>query len=205
MSEAGNPPNIDACAEALERLCVRVAMARQAQLPRLAEVAEPPAGAALWSSNYAQLLLWPVASNEAEMIARATDEGEGWLDALLSQAERSPAIPMDGYLVLALPTAPALEADEEIRKVELSASICRKHLVWPSSAEALAAGAGPWSRVADVTMLGLPDAMTAAGDGLYWPEIGDSAEALWQELQDKGAPFVAQADAEAPIPAGKAA
>lgn len=203
MSQAGNPPDIGACAEALERLCLRVAMARHVQLPRLTAVAEPPPGAALWSSNYAQLVLWPVASNEGEIIARATDEGEGWLDALLSQAERSPAMPLDGYLVLALPAAPALEADEDIRKVELSASICRKHLVWPSSAEALATGAEPWARVADVTMLGLPDATTAAGDGLYWPEIGDSAKALWQELQDKGAPSVAKADAEAPIPSGK--
>jgi hypothetical protein len=108
-------------------------------------------------------------------------------------------------LVLALPAAPAPEADEEIRKVELSARICRKHLVWPSSSEALAKGAGPWARVADVTMLGLPDAITAAGDGLYWPEINLEAEALWKELQNKGAPSVAQADAEAPIPAEKSA
>lgn len=205
MSGIINPPDIGACTQALEQLCTRVAMARQAQLPRLADVAEPPAGAALWSSNYAQLLLWPVASNESEVIALATDEGEGWLDALLSQAERSPTIPLDGYLVLALPAAPTPEADKEIRKVELSVKICRKHLVWPSSPEALAKGAGPWARVADVTMLGLPDAITAAGDGLYWPEIGDRAEALWQELQDRGAPSVAQADAEAPIPAEKSA
>ena len=123
-------------------------------------------------------------------------------DGTVSRAVR--AFPLAG-LVLALPAAPAPEADEEIRKVELSASICRKHLVWPSSAEALAAGAGPWARVADVTMLGLPDAITAAGDGLYWPAIGDRAEALWQELQGKGAPAVALAGAEAPIPAGKPA
>lgn len=205
MSGTGNPPDIGACVEALELLCTRVAMAREAQLPGLAQVAEVPAGAALWSSSYAKLLLWPVASNEGEVIARATDEGEGWLDALLTHSERSAATPLDGYLVLALPAAPAPEADEQIRKVELSASICRKHLVWPSSAEALAAGAGPWARVADVTMLGLPDAITAAGDELYWPQIGDRAEALWQELQDKGAPSVASADAEAPIPAGKPA
>lgn len=205
MTGSTDLPNIAACAEALEQLCARVAMARQTELPRLADVAEPPAGAALWSSSYAQLLLWPVASNEGEVIARATDEGEGWLDAVLAQAERSPAIPLDGYLVLALPAAPAPQADDEIRKVELSASICRKHLVWPSSSEALAKGAEPWARVADVTMLGLPDAITAAGDGLYWPEISHDAEALWQELQNEGAPSVAQTDAEAPIPAEKSA
>lgn len=201
MSGNISPQNIAACADALEQLCARVVMARQAELPRLADVAEPPAGAALWSSDYAQLLLWPVASSEGEAISRATDEGEGWLDAVLSRAERSPAIPLDGYLVLALPAAPTPEADDEIRKIELSARICRKHLVWPSSSEALAKGAGPWARVADVTMLGLPDAITAAGNGLYWPEIGRHAEALWQELQNKGAPSVAQGDAEAPIPA----
>ncbi len=205
MSGGVDSLDIGVCTQALEILCARVAMVRQPQLPRMADVAEPPVGAVLWSSSYAQLLLWPVSSNESKVIARATDEGEGWLDALLSQIEQSPAVPLDGYLVLALPAAPSPEADEEIRKVELSARICRKHLVWPSSAEAIAAGAGAWARVADVTMLGLPDAATAAGDSLYWPEIGASAEALWQELQEKGAPSVAQADAEAPIPAGKTA
>jgi len=89
--------------------------------------------------------------------------------------------------------------------VELSARICRKHLVWPSSAEALATGAGPWARIADITALGLPDATTAAGDTLYWPEIGYAANALWLELQERGAPAVARADAEAPIPTRGAA
>ncbi|MGO7653225.1 hypothetical protein ACC688_37025, partial [Rhizobium ruizarguesonis] len=63
----------------------------------------------------------------------------------------------------------------------LSSRICRKHLVWPSSAAALAAGAGPWARIADIPALGLPDAATAAGDTLCWPEIGDAANALWLE------------------------
>lgn len=198
-------PDIGVCAQALDALCARVAMARRPQMPRLLDVAEPPIGAALWGSSYAQLLLWPVSSNESEAIARATDEGEGWLDALLSQDELSPAIPLDGYLVLALPAAPCPEADEEIRKVELSARICRKHLVWPSSAEALASGASAWARVADVTMLGLPDALTAGADALYWPEIGAYAEALWQEIQEKGPHSVVQADIEAPIPVGNPA
>ncbi len=197
-----NGPDIEACIQALEPLCAKVAMERQAQLPRLAKVAEPPAGAALWSGGYARLLLWPVVVDQSKMIAHASDEGEGWLDALLAQTETSAAAPLDGYLVLALPAAPAQEADEEIRRVELSARICRKHLVWPSSAEALAAGAGPWSRIADITALGLPDAATATGDTLYWPEIGEAADSLWLELQEKGVPAVAQADAEAPIPTG---
>jgi hypothetical protein len=197
-----NGPDINACIQQLEPLCTKVAMARQPQLPRLAQVAEPPAGAALWSGGYARLLLWPVAANQGDAIERAAEEGEGWLDALLAQIETSSAAPLDGYLVLALPAVPAPEADDEIRKVELSARICRKHLVWPSSAEALAAGAGPWARIADVTALGLPDAATAAGDMIYWPEIGDVADALWLELQEKGASAVAQADAEAPIPTG---
>ncbi|TIM41239.1 MAG: hypothetical protein E5Y55_25590 [Mesorhizobium sp.] len=197
-----NGPHIDACIQALEPLCAKVAMARQAQLPGLAEVAKPPAGTALWSGGYARLLLWPVAANQSDVIARAADEGEGWLDALLAQTETLSTAPLDGYLVLALPAPPAPETDEEIRKVELSSRICRKHLVWPSSTKALAAGAEPWARIADITALGLPDAATAASDTLYWPDIGDAADALWLELQEKGAPAVAQADAEAPIPTG---
>ncbi|MGE0665751.1 MAG: hypothetical protein AB7O49_04245 [Sphingomonadales bacterium] len=198
-------PDIFTCVEAIETLCTRVAMSRQMQLPDLTEVAEPPVGAVLWSGSYARLLLWPVLSNQRDVIALAADEGEGWLDALLSQAEGAATAPLDGYLVLALPAAPDPEADQEIRKLELSARICRKHLVWPSPADALAAGAGLWARVADITMLGLPDAVTAAGDALYWPEIGEAAEMLWRALQEKGAPALAQADADAPIPQGDVA
>jgi len=193
-------PDYTACVEAIELLCARVAMSRQPQLPSLANVAELPAGTALWSSTYARLLLWPVSSNQSEVIARAADEGEGWLDALLSQAEGALTAPVDGYLVLALPSAPEREADEEIRKLELSARICRKHLIWPSPADALAAGAGPWARVADITILGLPDAVTASGDAVYWPEMSEAAEGLLRALQEKGAPAVAQLDADGPIP-----
>ena len=197
--------DFDLCAQALEPLCAKVALMRDAQLPELVDTPAPPPAAALWSSSYGRLLLWPVASDEVATIKLAADEGEGWLDALLSQAEHPPGIPLDGYLVLALPSEPEREANEEIRKIELSARICRKHLVWPSSDEAVAAGAGPWTRIADVTVLGLPDAVTAAGDTLHWPEIGAEADALWSALQEKGAPAVVQADAEGPIPEGKPA
>jgi hypothetical protein len=192
--------DFEPCIQALESLCARVALVRDAQLPRVGAAASPPKGAALWSSSYARLLLWPATSNDAQAIALASDEGEGWLNEVLARAEQLQGIPLDGYLVLALPSAPAIEASEEIRKAELSVRICRKHLVWPSSVQALAAGAGPWSRVADITVLGLPDVDTAAGDSLHWPEIGASAEALWCELQEKGAATVAQVDSEAPIP-----
>ena len=205
MSKKIASADIAACADALDHLCSRVAMVRQTNFPRLANVAEPPDGMVLWSSAYAHLLLWPVASNVGKAIARATDEGEGWLDAMLSRADRPAKIPLDGYLVLALPDAPEPESEEEVRKVELSARICRKHLVWPSLPEALADGAAPWARVADVTMLGLPDSITAAGDGPYWPEISSDAEALWQELQKMGARSVARSDAEDAIPVEKLA
>jgi hypothetical protein len=195
-----NAPDYSACVEAIELLCARVAMSRQPQLPSLANVAKLPAGTALWSSTYARLLLWPVSSNQSEVIARAADEGEGWLDALLSQAEGALTAPVDGYLVLALQSAPEPEADDKIRKLELSARICRKHLIWPSPADALAAGAEPWTRVADITILGLPDAVTASGDAVYWPEMSEAAEVLLRALQEKGAPAVAQLDVDGPIP-----
>lgn len=49
-----NGPDIDACIQ--EPLCAKVAMARQVQLPGIAEVAEPPAGAALWSGGLSSLM-----------------------------------------------------------------------------------------------------------------------------------------------------
>lgn len=194
--------NIGSCLDALARLCIPVALVRQLELPKLDGTVVPPEGAALWSSSYARLLLWPVDSNEQQRIALAADEGEGWLDAELDRAQQPPGVSVDGYLVLALPMAPAPEASEAIRKVELSARICRKHFVWPSSTEALAVGAEPWARVADITVLGLPAVTTAADGSLYWPEIGVAADNLWCDLQKSGAPAVARADAEALIPTG---
>lgn len=195
--------DIASCAAAIERWSMRVALAREMEVPTRPGAAPPPAGAALWTSEYAQLLLWPVASNESEAIVQAADEGEGWLDAALSAADGPSRIPIDGYLVLALPEAPTVEADQVVRRVELSSTICRKHLVWPSSAAAVAEGAEPWARVTDVTLLGLPDVGNSASDGLYWPPISGDAETLWRDLREKGASSVVETDANGPIPLAK--
>lgn len=117
------------------------------------------------------------------------------MDEVLSSIEADhPRRPIDGYLVLALPRSPQDDAKDDIRRLELSARICRKHLIWPAEAT----NAGPpselWCRVADVTVLGLPDAMTAATDELRWPSLDSEAEAVWADLMLLGSPATAQKD-----------
>lgn len=179
----------------LDLLCRKVGMVRRQALPPFDKAASPPARAALWSSSYALLLLWPIESSESQAIEHGASEGEGWLDAALSELEaQRPERPLDGYLVIALPNPPEDRATEDIRRLELSSRICRKHLIWPSPNETIAAGEDPWCRVADITVLGLPDAVTSAGDELYWPSMDSESEALWNDLLAKGAPATAQQD-----------
>jgi hypothetical protein len=149
----------------------------------------------LWSSSYAHLLLWPLISIEPSAIEQGASVAQGWFDEVLARFESSdPGRPVDGYLVLALPRPPEENAKDEIRRLELSSQICRKHLIWPAVAAEDEELAEAWCRVADVTVLGLPDAETAAAAELYWPDIDREAQAVWDDLVVLGAPATAQKD-----------
>lgn len=150
---------------------------------------------ALWSSPYAHLLFWPVADISPEEIGRCASEAEGWFDEFLTTIEAaSRGRPVDGYLVLALPCPPEVDASDEIRRVELSSRICRKHLIWPNAPEGTDIPLEPWCRIADVTVLGLPDAALAGASELHWPQIDSEAAAVWADLQQFGAQVTAQRD-----------
>ncbi|CAB3647373.1 hypothetical protein [Achromobacter pestifer] len=187
MTDGIDPVGLSTAREQLDELCTKVGLVRAEDLPRPATALQPPEGTTLWFSSYARLLLWPCGASESTSVDQAAAVGQAWFDELLVQSERSMrGRPIDGYLVLALPQAPDPQALEDIRRLELSAQVCRKHLIWPSSANDVDHEAGRWRRVADVTVLGLPDAAAAPGPELRWPDLDTEAQALWTELASIG-------------------
>jgi hypothetical protein len=183
------PADLGAAREQLDGLALKVGLARADQLPQATKAAAAPAGATLWASDYARLLLWPCETSDAASIEASAREGQAWFDDVLLQSERHGGdMPIDGYLVLALPAAPGPEAREDVRRLELSAQVCRKHLIWQSAPDAPDHGEGRWRRVADVTVLGLPEAEEAPGAELQWPELDAEAQALWDQLASIGVP-----------------
>lgn len=172
---------------ALESLCVKVGLVRADQLAQIDDSRAAPEGIALWSSSYARLLLWPCAASDAATVETTAHTAQRWFDEVLIAGERhAGGRAIDGYLVLALPKPPEDEVREDVRRLELSAQVCRKHLIWPSLPEDSDHVAVPWRRVADVTVVGLPDAEIVPGAELQWPAIDSEAKALWEELDALG-------------------
>lgn len=197
MSKQAAHADIATAHAALDPLCIKVGLTRMVQLPNIDRGAAPPEGVALWSSSYARLLLWPCPSNEALAIDAAAEAGQRWFDEVLVSGElNTGGRTIDGYLVLALPAPLKEEAREDIRRLELSAQVCRKHLIWPSEPDEADYETFPWRRVADVTVLGLPNAEIVAGAELQWPAIDTEAKALWEELDAIGVSAVLLRDEE---------
>lgn len=173
--------------EQLNELCVKVGLDRTPVLPSPGIAITTPVGTTLWSSSYALVLLWPCSGGDYVSVEQAAAQGQAWFDEVLVQNERlSLGRLIDGYLVLALPQAPEVDAREEIRRLELSAQVCRKHMIWPSTPADHNHETGLWQRVADITVLGLPDAAAPSGSELQWPELDSEAQALWTELSTIG-------------------
>ncbi len=185
MSATDKPVDLESAREKLDALCAKVGLLRSEELPGADRRA--PKGACMWTASYARLVLWPCTSSDPASIEEAAREGQEWFDDVLVHGEAQVrGQPIDGYLVLALPCAPGLEAREDVRRLELSSQVCRKHLIWPSLDTDINHEPGTWRRVADVTVLGLPDAETATGGELLWPEIDSEAQAVWDDLTQLG-------------------
>lgn len=182
-----HPATLSTACEQLDELGRKVGLERATELPRADIALQPPAGATLWLSSYARLLLWPCEGSDSSVVAQAAAAGQTWLDELLVQSECSMrGRPMDGYLVLALPQSPDAKSSEDVRRLELSAQVCRKHLIWPSPPDGADHEVGRWARVADITVLGLPTTVAGPGPELQWPKLDDEADALWSELSSLG-------------------
>jgi hypothetical protein len=168
-------------------------MTRADRLPERETSVDAPNGVTLWSSIYARLVLWPVPGIDASAIQTTAREAQAWFDEMLVQDERnSGGSPIDGYLVLALPGAPDDSTREEVRRLELSSQVCRKHLIWNSPPTELEDGG--WQRVADITVVGFPDAEIAPGPELEWPQMDSQAKALWDDLVSLGVPAMVLKD-----------
>ncbi len=182
-----NPEVWTSAQEQLNELCVKVGLHRTSDLPSPGIAISAPSGATLWSSPYALVLLWPCRGNDYVSVEQAAAQGQAWFDEVLVGKEQSSSGGLiDGYLVLALPQAPEEEAREKIRRLELSSQVCRKHMIWPSTPADYGHEPGLWQRVADITVLGLPEASALLSNELGWPALDSEAQALWTELATLG-------------------
>jgi len=188
-------PALDAAQAELDILCGRVGLTRADSLPIMEGAGPPPDGSALWTSPYAHLMLWPAMGEGDQVLAQGAADGEDWLDLwLLNTERRAGGRTIDGYLVLALSAAPADEEREQVRRLELSAHVCRKHLIWPHVAPKEEEPSITWCRLADITMLGLPEAGAPPKAELEWPELDAEAAALWKDLVSLGQAATLQQD-----------
>jgi hypothetical protein len=145
--------------------------------PSRADEIETPAGAALWSADYAKLLLWPATSASGADLSSALHDAVAWFDVVLSQAEVSGRGPVDGYLALALPSKPDDESCLDlVRVIESSPRVCRKHVIWPDQE-----AEGSWRGLLSITVLGLPTGANA-GDSVDWPLLDDEQQKLWERV-----------------------
>lgn len=176
---------LDLAVAQVDELCAKVGL-RRIKLPDMELDRPTPAGTTLWTSSYSQLLLWPCDAKDAAGVMAAASEGQDWFDEVLVNGEEQSRGPIDGYLVLALSGAPSADAHEDVRRLELSSQVCRKHLIWPADEADPHENAGTWLRVADVTVLGLPETNPASGGELMWPKIDSEAQAVWNDISAIG-------------------
>jgi hypothetical protein len=182
-----------ACVE-LESLCNKVGLQKTLPLPSV-EHSQSPEGTTLWSSGYASLLLWPSTASDAETINIEAARAQSWFDEVLTNRENNTSRNLiDGYLILALPSPPEDTAKEEVRRLEISAQVCRKHIIWQDNTSLNEETQKKWLRLADITVLGLPDVTNAVVEGLYWPNIDSEAQAVWDDLVTLGVTGTVQQD-----------
>jgi len=188
-------PSLDGARKQLDTLCAAVGLFQATKLPSVEHQDAPPEGATLWQSPYANVLLWPCEANCLDDIKTASGRGENWFDQVLcgEETKRAGGV-VDGYLVLALSQQPPTDTRDDIRRLELSSLICRKHLIWPSTPDDKDHEPGLWRRVADVTVVGLPHVDVPATGDLHWPELDQDAKAQFDELQQLGVQGVAIKD-----------
>ncbi|MBR1325704.1 hypothetical protein [Bradyrhizobium ottawaense] len=189
------PPDFNRATQEIDALGRKVGFRRSEVLPPTENGVRAPLYSALWTSDYAYLLFWPIAGSSPGVLQAGAIEAEGWFDELLSSAEsqRSDRV-VDGYLIFGLAHPPTDEVKDQIRHLELSTRVCRKHFIWPSDEQRDEECTEGWSRVADVTALGLPDAAMAGTSELVWPSIDGEAEAVWTDLIHDGVSTTAQKD-----------
>ena len=144
----------------------------------------------LWSGDYAAVLLWPVPSQDGGAFDLALRDGETWFADYLSSAEsQRRARVIDGYLLLQLRASPDDALLPQIREAELSFKVCRKHVVWPYAGDLKEP-----PRLDAVTVLAVPEGITAASGEVRWPTLDQNLTYLWDRIQVAGPAAAAQAE-----------
>lgn len=161
----------------LDVLCSKVKLGRD-KFPVVEAAIAVPKDACLWTGEYACLLLWPLVGQTSESIKESVNQAQDYFDEILIAKEGASAS-YDGYLVLALESQPIGEMDVILREFELSTSVCRKNAIWPVLGNTKESG---WSRIADVTVLGLPEMSVVSEERLSWPVVDEDVRRLWQEI-----------------------
>lgn len=146
--------------EELEHCARAVQLKREPQLPLPPDASSTPPGTGLWIGTYAVVLLWPVSTPDEMALQESFSRGQTWLDAFLTDRERTARRLLDGYLLLALPSAPDQGLWPIIRDIELDTAVCRKHVLWLVNG---GIGDARLQRILAVTVLGLPASPAAAG------------------------------------------
>jgi hypothetical protein len=135
--------------------------------------------------------MWPIHDRpEPTSLQTAALSAQDWFDHILLHAEGSDTKPIDGYLILALASAPTSDEMLSVQTLEFSTQVCRKHVIWPDPL----AYEG-WRGLLDITVLAPPDGI-ASTDNAEWPVLDRTAEILWRRIADLGHTAVAQLDLE---------
>lgn len=132
------------------------------------EETKPPAETLIWTSSFAVMAVVPVLGLASEALRSTTHEAQEWLWRRITIEEKSARF-LDGYLLLALSTAPIDALRSEVREIELDTSDCRKHVIWPD------AESGWDQKLWAVTCLGLPEIQHSIPAGLVMPILPAAA------------------------------
>ena len=131
--------------------------------PTLDEVSAPEQ-TLIWESSFAVLALIPVPSVNIEALTKSEVAAREWMWRRLIQSERIGKL-LDGYLICALPATPDSSVRAAIRDVELDTSVCRKHVIWPTTET-------DWKeQLWGVTVLGLPTVQRVVPTTLATPSL----------------------------------
>jgi len=141
--------------ELLDDYAKRVGLIQYQGESNIGEDLALPDMARVWFGHHAVLVVCLTDPEEAAFGAIGS-ACVRWLGEVLDRWRHQRGRLFDGYLVLALPQAPNENQRDRIKRFELEATICRRHIIWPE-------GNADWHRrVNEVTMLGLPTTGTVS-------------------------------------------
>ena len=170
----------------IDDLCSRVDLHRVEGEKASVSRSKPAGDYALWTAEYAQVLLAQVERLDRTRLATVVGKWQDWFDDILGRAEGGSGV-VDGYMVIKLSAEP-LDELETVRQLELSTQVCRKHFIWPD----VTAQFG-WRGLMSISVLGLPDG-NPAEEMTSLPALAPDVQQLWSDIEELGHGAVAHRD-----------